>query len=97
MLSSVLQTSDIVWLLANTLLFFIVTHFWKRLNDVIPIQLFGVGLFFYSVGCMNSCLLIARWFGVDEDKQGVFMFVSSVFFLFIHLWYYEALNKKGVW
>jgi amino acid transporter len=99
MLSSVSQTFVIVWLLANILFGFLITTFWKRLDnqerplfDPIPIPaLLVVGYCFY---CLISCGFIAKWFGVDEDKHGVFIFVYMVFLLFIHTWYYDYLQEK---
>ena len=89
MLSSVSPTFVIVWLLANTLLFFLVTHFWDWLSNLYPIQLSVLILLGYSFLCLISCSFIAKWFGVDEDKRFTFCLVYMVFLFFIHIQYYE--------
>ena len=86
MLSSVSPTFVIVWLLANTLLFFLVTHFWDWLSKI---QLSVLILLGYSLVCFISSIFIAKWFGVDEDKRFIFCLLYMVFLLFIHIQYYE--------
>ena len=94
MLSSVSPTFVIVWLLANTLIFFLVTHFWYWIDNLYPIQLGVLILLGYFFVCMCSCVFIAKWFGVNEDKEFFFCGGCMVVLFIIHIKYYEHLQEK---
>lgn len=85
---------DIVWLLANTFLFFLVTHFWGWLSNLDPIQLSVLILIGYIILCWCSCFIITQWLGVDEDKFFGFCLVCMVVLMGIHWLYYEHIQEK---